>query len=144
MRYLKIFYAISVLLLFDSIFSFDKTFSFDTVNQSREIWKRGLRWNMNVRSGSTYIHIHGESRWTEWSWYYSLTPGSDWHISKQIIWRCNVGLVWCLVNGAVLLIWKEIVDFGQIFWKNLSIEHFFITLSNTFFSLSHEIMENIE
>ena len=42
----------------------------------------------------------------------------------------------------------------QKWWKNLaqskikqlfsSIEHFFITLSNAFFSLSHDIMENIE
>ena len=47
MRYLKIFYAISVLFLFDSIFSFDKVFSFDSVNEARETWKRGSRWEEN-------------------------------------------------------------------------------------------------
>ena len=48
----------------------------------------------------------------------------------------------------------KIIHRTQKWWKNLaqskikqlffSIEHFFITLSNAFFSLSHDIMENIE
>ena len=40
----RIFNAISVLFLFNSMFSFDRIFSFDTVNEARKTWKRGSWW----------------------------------------------------------------------------------------------------